>query len=330
VYSGKLTPTKHPLHFLSVVSLFPHLVAGPIVRVKHILPQMEALNPPSQAQAWEGLQLISLGLFKKMVLADNLAPFVNSVYDGSTASGSSYFVATIAFAFQIYYDFSGYTDCAIGLAKWIGIEFEPNFRHPYSAIGFSDFWSRWHISLSSWVRDYIFIPLGGSRVSEIKVHRNIWAAMLLSGLWHGANWTFMFWGGVHACFQSLERITKWPSYLLKSAFGRFVGVVVTFAMACFGWIFFRAQTIHQAFSVVRQCLHFTSGLSATMAHFRGPMLFAFGFGILMEAVTALRVVVGATRPIRTPELVRMAACSAMLLMCLLISGPGKAFIYFQF
>jgi alginate O-acetyltransferase complex protein AlgI len=322
-----LQPAKKLRHFLAIVTLFPHLVAGPIVRVRHILPQIEELKKPSPETAWNGLQLVAYGLFKKMALADNLAPVVNRVYSDPSASGLARLIATIAFAFQIYYDFSGYTDIARGMAKWVGVEFTLNFDRPYTSIGIRDFWSRWHISLSYWIRDYVYIPLGGSRYGEAKTHRNIWIAMLAAGLWHGANWTFLFWGGLHAVYQSVERITKWPAKFGGSAVGRLAGVLITFAIVTFGWVFFRAETIHDGFAIVASMLnpngYHRLGINANI-FFWPALVGAFG----IELCGALQRHVPLAW--REPVMARAALAGAMLAGAVFLKGPGQTFIYFQF
>jgi len=331
IYRGKLKPTTHLLHFLSIVTLFPHLVAGPIVRVSHILPQIEKLSKPSGAMVWEGIQLIAFGLFKKMVLADNLSPYVDQVYAGQMpTSGAAYALATVAFSFQIYYDFSGYTDIARGLARLIGIDFELNFNHPYCAIGISDFWTRWHISLSSWIRDYIYIPLGGSRVPEGKVHRNIWISMLLSGLWHGANWTYIFWGGLNALWTCIERVTAWPQKLGRSPVGQLLGIIVTFGIVTFSWIFFRAESMGQALGVLSLVAKPWTGVSTALAPASKFFMFAFAFAVLHEGYRAFTRVWPAVAIRRVPISMQMMRAAALFWGCLYLAGAGKAFIYFQF
>ncbi len=327
VYRGQLEPAKKLTHFLSIVTLFPHLVAGPIVRVRHILPQIEDLKKPSPTMVWDGLQLVAYGLFKKAVLADNLSPVVDSVFRDPDASGLARLVGSLAFAFQIYYDFSGYTDIARGLAKWVGVEFTLNFDHPYTSIGIRDFWSRWHMSLSYWIRDYVYIPLGGSRLGELKAHRNIWVAMVVSGLWHGANWTFVFWGALHAFYQSVERITNWPEKLGANVVGKLVGVLLTFAIVTFGWIFFRAESIGQAFSIIGSILN-----PGAYGHFgvRTNALFwmAFALSIGIETGNVFKRHVPVTW--QEPLMARAALAGVFLAGCIFFRGPGQAFIYFQF
>jgi len=331
IYRGKLKPTTHLLHFLSIVTLFPHLVAGPIVRVSHILPQIEKLKSPSGAMVWEGIQLIAFGLFKKMVLADNLSPYVDQIYSGQMpTNGAAYTLATIAFSFQIYYDFSGYTDIARGLARLLGIDFELNFNHPYCAIGISDFWTRWHISLSTWIRDYIYFPLGGSRVSPGMAHRNIWISMLLSGLWHGANWTYIFWGALNAFWSSLERITNWPQKISKSSLGQLAGILITFLIVTVSWIFFRAESMGQAFKVLSLVARPWSGLSQALSPASKFFLLAIAFAVLHEGYRAFTRVWPKLSIGQVPLSLQMVRAAVLFWACLYLAGPGKAFIYFQF
>ncbi|HEY0867508.1 MAG TPA: MBOAT family O-acyltransferase [Fimbriimonas sp.] len=327
VYRGVITPTPHLLHFLSIVTLFPHLVAGPIVRVRHILPQIEEMRKPSSIMVWDGLQLIVFGLFKKMVLADNLAPTVDRIYGMGTATSTEYLLATVAFSLQIYYDFSGYTDVARGLAKWLGVEFTLNFNHPYTAIGIRDFWSRWHMSLSYWIRDYVYIPLGGSRDGEWRAHRNSWIAMLASGLWHGANWTFIIWGGLHALYQSIERITDWPSKVSGTAVGRLAGCALTFALVTLGWVFFRADTTVDAFRILGAILT-PSGYTGIQMDILYTFWAALLVSLAVESYNVLRRHLQWT--FRTTELAYAVGAGALLVACIYLRGPGKAFIYFQF
>ena len=210
VYKGEMKPTRNLSHFFAYLSMFPQLVAGPIVRARELIPALESHQPVKQGDLWLGLRWIVHGYFKKMVIADSFAPVVASAFEsGSVAPSCSYWwCIVVMFAFQIYCDFSGYSDIARGLGKWMGFDFPENFNHPYIARGFRDFWSRWHISLSTWFRDYVYVPLGGSRVSQPKAHFNMWVTMLISGFWHGAAWTFLIWGALHALYLSVERATK--------------------------------------------------------------------------------------------------------------------------
>jgi alginate O-acetyltransferase complex protein AlgI len=256
VYRGQFRATKNILHFFAYLSLFPQLVAGPIVRARDLLPQLARLKKPTAQQKWEGLQLVIQGYFKKVVIADNLAPIVNAAF-GATALQSStpfWWLMVTMFSIQIYCDFSGYSDIAIGLAKWMGYDFALNFNHPYISKTLREFWGRWHISLSTWFRDYVYIPLGGSRVSKIKYYRNIWLTMLISGLWHGASWTFVVWGAFHALSLSIERYFRWPDKLMERKIGAFLSTIITLTTVWIAWVFFRSQSIDQAWTIIGHML----------------------------------------------------------------------------
>jgi alginate O-acetyltransferase complex protein AlgI len=188
--------------------MFPQLVAGPIVRARTLLPQLLKPRETTELERWHGTKLIAFGFFKKVLLADNIAPMVNSAFNNVHQSGSSvyWWVVIIGFAIQIYCDFSGYSDIARGLAKWMGFHFKMNFNHPYRSLSMREFWQRWHISLSTWFRDYVYIPLGGNRKGKFRSHVNLWITMILSGFWHGASFNFIIWGALHAFYSSFEKV----------------------------------------------------------------------------------------------------------------------------
>lgn len=259
IYHGKIKAERNFVEYGVFVSFFPLLVAGPIERATHLLPQIKTKRTFRYEQAVQGARQILWGLFKKVVIADNCAMFVDAVFpDYAHASTTQIILAVILFSFQIYGDFSGYSDMATGVAKLFGIELLRNFNYPYFSRSIAEFWRRWHISLSSWFRDYLYIPLGGSRVSKIKQVRNTFIIFLVSGFWHGANWTFIFWGLLHAVYimpsilfstnrQNLEVIAKhrtWPS--IKEL----IQVLFTFCLSSFAWIFFRAKSMNEAWGMI--------------------------------------------------------------------------------
>jgi D-alanyl-lipoteichoic acid acyltransferase DltB (MBOAT superfamily) len=253
VYRGKMEATKDPIAFFTFVAFFPQLVAGPIERASNLLPQFFKKREFQYKQGSDGMKLILWGLFKKMVIADNCALVVNPIFDNyQTASGLELIMGAILFAFQIYGDFSGYSDIAIGTAKLFGFDLMTNFRTPYFSRDIAEFWRRWHISLSTWFRDYVYIPLGGSRVTKAKAIRNIFIVFLVSGFWHGANWTFIVWGGIHAAlFIPIFLIGKNRAHLhegdhLIPSIKEVFQMVFTFTMVCVAWVFFRAGTIGEA------------------------------------------------------------------------------------
>jgi D-alanyl-lipoteichoic acid acyltransferase DltB (MBOAT superfamily) len=242
------------LAFFSFVAFFPQLVAGPIERAKHLLPQFFVTHKFNYRYARTGLLLMAFGLFKKMVIADRLGILVNQVYnDPESYSGGALVVATIAFAFQIYCDFSGYSDIAIGAARTLGFDLMKNFDAPYFSKSITEFWRRWHISLSTWFRDYVYIPLGGSRKKELRVYTNLFIVFLVSGLWHGAAITFIIWGAIHGLFIVLEKAMSNHGLKLsrKGIVGKFVFIPLTFVIATFAWIFFRANSTADALYVAR-------------------------------------------------------------------------------
>ena len=241
IYRGNLKPTRNLLNFALFVSFFPQLVAGPIERAKHFLPQIERPRKLNAEQLSQGSWLIFWGLFKKIAVADNLAPIVDSIYANSAnATVAEVYVGTLAFAFQIYCDFSGYSDVARGLAKLMGFDLMLNFNQPYFALNPSDFWRRWHISLSTWLRDYLYIPLGGNRRGTTRTYINLAIVMFLGGLWHGASWNFVWWGIFHGCILMLYHgAREEDDQALLSGIG-FRKWFVMFQLTLFGWLLFRS------------------------------------------------------------------------------------------
>lgn len=253
LYRGKAKPADSWLHFMAFIAFFPHLVAGPIIRARDILTQLKKSSSPDMLTMWNGIKTCIWGYFQKMVLADNLAVFVNANFDqvDSSTGTLNWWMCMLAFTFQIYFDFNGYSTIARGIAKMCGIHFKLNFNHPYRATGFSDFWRRWHISLSSFFRDYVYISMGGSRGSKFETEVNRMSTMLLSGLWHGASWTFIFWGAAHGALLSVENVfKKWFS--LK--FFKLLWPVLTFVLVVLTWVLFRSETLNEAIQVYKGML----------------------------------------------------------------------------
>lgn len=337
VYRGIIKPTRNLLHFFAYLSIFPHLVAGPIVRASHLLPQLERYSHPSESQRWDGLKLIIYGYFKKMVIADALAPTVAVAFGaaGVVASGAYWWLIAAMFAMQIYGDFSGYSDIARGLAKWMGYDFPVNFNQPYLATSFSDFWRRWHISLSSWFRDYVYLPLGGSRVSAFRAHLNLWITMLVSGFWHGAAWTFVAWGALHAACLSIERITDWPKRLMRLPGGRFVATALVLVGVLSGWVLFRAQTFAQAGAILATMFTpsvWNAHVIRETIHWRELIPLALiGLHHLFYLLRLHEIEWKAPRwrPALHP-IVQPVALATLAWACVYLRGPGNVFIYFQF
>jgi D-alanyl-lipoteichoic acid acyltransferase DltB (MBOAT superfamily) len=249
VYKKQMAPTKDFLAFFGFVSFFPQLVAGPIERASHLLGQFYTPRKFDYSYAVSGVRLIFWGLFKKVVIADNAAILVDEIFTNYQDQNSlSLILGAVLFAFQIYGDFSGYSDIAIGLSRMFGFDLMLNFRFPYLAQNINDFWKRWHISLSTWFRDYVYIPLGGSRGSTLFSLRNVMAIFLISGFWHGANWNFLVWGAIHGLMYIPFFISKAHQNLHQDSFWlKLPKIFLTFSVVCLAWVFFRADSLSQAF-----------------------------------------------------------------------------------
>ncbi|MEY8758558.1 MBOAT family O-acyltransferase [Chryseobacterium tongliaoense] len=261
IYKKRINAERNFIDYAVFVSYFPLLVAGPIERATHLLPQIQKKRIFNYEQAADGMRQILWGFFKKMVIADNCAPLVNEIFNNyQTESSSNLVLGAILFAFQIYGDFSGYSDIALGVSRLFGIELLKNFAFPYFSRDIAEFWRRWHISLSSWFRDYLYIPLGGSKGGLLMKIRNTFIIFLVSGFWHGANWTFLIWGGLNALyFMPLLVTNKNRQNLEVAAMGKFLPsvkeifqILITFLLTCFAWIFFRAESVAQAISYIKK------------------------------------------------------------------------------
>lgn len=251
VYRGKLKAERKFWIYALFISFFPKLVAGPIERSENLLPQFHRSQKFTIDNFVQGTKYIIIGFFMKLVIADRLALYVDAIYSNiPNHHGITFWIATLSFSFQILCDFAGYSTIAKGVAKWLDYDLMLNFRRPYLAASFGDFWRRWHISLSSWFRDYVYIPLGGNRAGSGRRHLNNLVTFLISGFWHGANWTFIVWGALHGCFLSIENIFKVKKGYNSMVF-RLAKTVFIFALVSFAWIFFRANTIADAITVIR-------------------------------------------------------------------------------
>lgn len=251
VYRGQTKATGSFSNFALFIAFFPQLVAGPIERSNHLLPQVENPRPPLDERRFRiGLYHVLTGFFKKVVIADNMAWLGNHVFQGSGGlgelTGLEVLLGVYAFAFQIYGDFSGYSSIAVGVAMWLGFDLMENFRRPYFATSPTEFWSRWHISLSTWLRDYLYIPLGGNRMGRWKTGRNLMVTMLLGGLWHGASWTYVAWGGLHGLWLVVHRFVMRERGSRQGWWKAALGMVGTFHLVCLGWLFFRSESFGQA------------------------------------------------------------------------------------
>jgi alginate O-acetyltransferase complex protein AlgI len=332
VYLRRAVPAQNFLDYALFVTFFPHLVAGPIMRPTELIPQFATTRRATRDQLHFGLALMTLGLFEKVVLADGfLGPAAEKVYDSDQVPGAlDAWASTLAFSGQIFCDFAGYSTTAIGVALCLGFAMPDNFRFPYGAVGFSDFWRRWHITLSSWLRDYVYIPLGGNRHGEIRTYASLMGTMLLGGLWHGANWTFVVWGGLHGLYLAGERLLRRffgvyrPGPMALVAIG-----LLTFALTNVTWVFFRAKTFGKAWLVLSGMF----GMNAKPV----PLLPAVYLMSTAVIVTGLVTTHWAMRN-RTLESVIarthpavIAGLWTLLLFAIIIEqGKGDAFIYFQF
>lgn len=265
VYRGEIPAEKHFGYYAVFISFFPQLVAGPIERTSNLLPQIKAEHEFDYSQATYGLKLMAWGLFKKIIIADTLSGYVSTVYDAPQRfSGFALVLATVFFSLQIYCDFSGYSDIAIGTAKLFGVNLTTNFKSPYFSQSIKEFWSRWHISLSTWFRDYIYIPLGGNRVGKVKHIVNLMITFGASGLWHGANWTFVVWGEIHGVAQAIENLTISKSKQKSTGIVWWIRVLLVFMYVSLAWVFFVSNSIEDAVYVITHCF---DGITYPIAYF---------------------------------------------------------------
>jgi len=347
VYRGEKKAERHFGIFALYVSFFPQLVAGPIERSTHLLPQFFEKHEFDYHRVTNGLKLVLWGLFKKVVIADRISYFVNYVYnDVHSYQGLPLIIATVLFAFQIYCDFSGYSDMAIGIAQMLGFKLMDNFKRPYFSKSISEFWKRWHISLSSWFRDYVYIPLGGNRKVKWRWYFNLFITFLISGLWHGANWTFVVWGALHGFYllfsiwtkRIREKIVSTVHLDRHETVHKYIQVLVTFSLVCFSWIFFRANTISDAGYVVTHI--FKGLLNPEMIGFimRGfdlglrSLLLGVGAIVFMEYIHHIQRHWSIRYFLSTkPALIRFSAYSILVLSIIFLGNfSSNQFIYFQF
>lgn len=350
VYRGKYKSENNFLTYALYVMFFPQLVAGPIERPQHLLPQFKLEHNFNSINVRRGLERMLWGFFKKLVIADQIGVIVSRLYYNLPSDSYSLILIIILFSYQLYCDFSGYSDIAIGSALILGYDLSENFDRPYSARSISDFWKRWHISLSSWLRDYLYIPLGGNRVSVSRWYFNIFITFLLIGLWHGANWTFVFFGATHGIYMIIGSATKKARQKFAELTGlqkipgirHFIQVLIVFSLVSFGWIFFRAESIGQAFYIIS---HLGSSLGNIFSleyilHglFRGlhlgktaPMIILFGI-IFMEIVQYLQTKKNTFYIFDSKPKIARFAWYYMLIFSILFFGyfGAQPFIYFQF
>jgi len=340
VYNGKMHQEKSLVDFFLFISFFPQLVAGPIERATHLLDQFKEKHQFSMQRVLDGGKIILWGLFKKVVIADRLASYTDIVYaNPEHYGGSTLLLATFFFAFQIYCDFSGYSDMAIGSAHILGFRLMQNFNLPYLAKSISDFWRRWHISLSTWFADYVYKPLGGNRVSFGRWVFNVFVVFLVSGLWHGANWTYIIWGGLHACYYLTEyiaaKIAKSAGVALLIAESRLWNVFQTFyvfSIVLIAWVFFRAESVYEALFIVRAIFtDFTSPIyygSSTFDTAISFLLILLLYGI--QILQYNNIVSIYFSPSSIPFVFRWAGYAVIIILIAMLGVSSEQFIYFQF
>lgn len=342
VYKRKLEPAKDIISFLAFVSFFPQLVAGPIERATNLLPQFYKKRVFEYDKAVDGMRQMLWGLFKKVVIADNCAEYANAIFNNYTDfSGSTLVLGAIFFTFQIYCDFSGYSDMAIGMSRLFGFDLMKNFAFPYFSRDIAEFWRRWHISLSTWFRDYLYIPLGGSKGSLLKIVRNTFIIFLVSGFWHGANWTFIIWGFLNALYflplllvkRNRRNLDIVAENRVLPTIKELLSMLTTFFLTVFAWIFFRAESVSQAFSYINRI--FTKEL------LKLPIIIGSGkkelLVILLTMIFVIIEWIGRRNEYAIEKLfisnkrwIRWGFYYIILLVIFLMAGKEQEFIYFQF
>ena len=345
VYRGDVRTERNFFFFALFVSFFPQLVAGPIERPGNLIPQLKESHEPSKENFVRGSKQMIVGFFKKICVADLVASYVGAVYNSpDEATSLSVVIATVLFAMQIYCDFSGYTDIATGCARIMGIRLMKNFDHPYSSSSIKEFWSRWHISLSGWFRDYLYFPLGGSRCSRKRAAFNVFVVFLVSGLWHGASWTFVVWGALHGIYRVVGTLTKDKRDALIERVGLspdsrlvlWIRRVLTFILVAFAWIFFRANSIADAFVLIGALFTSHATLSATLSLMKlDPVsilliVFAIESMLIIDRALSYEEDDDSDILVRDGSFIYFIFIVAFVWLLLLSRGQSSTFIYFQF
>lgn len=326
-YRGDAEPAKKLQDYLLFVCLFPQLIAGPIIRYKDIEGQIQnRFDHDSWANRISGFNRFVIGLSKKVLIADVLAIVADSAFESAEFSTTQAWLGLLAYTFQIYFDFSGYSDMAIGLGQLMGFRFPENFNWPYLASGFRDFWQRWHITLSIWMRDYLYVPMGGNKVNGIVTMRNLWIVFLFSGFWHGASWNFLLWGAWHGLFISLDRFSG-----LFRAVPKVISILLTFFLVMIGWVFFRAEDLGHSIAYLEALYSFQTASELTITSRQGFTLFlalAFSFTPFLDHKYLLSWFDSVQRLL----VLKMIASLILLGLCLgtLALADGQPFIYFRF
>ena len=346
VYRGDIKAERNFFWYALFVSFFPQLVAGPIERPENLMPQLKEFHRLDVENAFIGMQKMAVGFFKKIAVADILATYVNAVYnDIENATALGIIIATLLFAVQIYCDFSGYTDIAIGCARIMGIKLMQNFDRPYTARSIKEFWDRWHISLSTWFRDYLYIPLGGNRCSRMRYYLNLFIVFLVSGLWHGANWTFIIWGALHGFFRIFGSATKKGRMALYEKMGikkdsRIFAAMqrfCTFFLVCFAWIFFRANSISDVGVIFRKLFSSSAySFADTVSNMKLTatgvlcMLLSIAALILFDRLMSVQTLEAESGTIKKTTLLYTVWGVIVAWALILSVGGASTFIYFQF
>lgn len=331
VYRGKIKPGRSFLDYALYVSFFPQLVAGPIVRANDFLPQCEKPRMASEDQIGWGLTLLTTGLFMKVILADTLfSPIVDQIYANPEKYGNlDTWIAVFSFSGQIFCDFCGYSTCAIGIALCLGFVLPDNFKSPYAALGFRDFWQRWHISLSTWLRDYLYISLGGNRGSELKTCINLLLTMLIGGLWHGASWLFVIWGGLHGIYLIIERQLVRIVIGEVSVITKVLLIICTYIVVSITWVFFRADSLEVAVAILKSLIGHSS-LQPQVFLENGFLALFTSIGIIVWQISLRQKTLESFYQGLHPVFRGLLISVQLISIYLFASGDNRAFIYFQF
>jgi alginate O-acetyltransferase complex protein AlgI len=334
VYRRKIKPGKSFLDYALYVSFFPQLVAGPIVRAEDFIPQCETPRKASQDQFGWGLSLLTIGLFMKIIIADTLlSPIVDKIYQAPELFSSiETWAAVFAFSGQIFCDFSGYSTCAIGAALCLGFVLPDNFKAPYAALGFKDFWSRWHISLSTWLRDYLYISLGGNRISTYRTSINLMVTMLIGGLWHGASWLFVIWGGLHGCYLIIENKIRILHTKELTKITEFFIIIFTYVVVSLTWVLFRSNNVNEAMTIFSNI--FNSPIKQSLQG--GLTISEINITLLISMLLVTWHIYIRKSSVENfyskihPVFRSALLISQIAIIFLFASGDDRAFIYFQF
>ena len=343
IYRRQLIPTKNPFAFFAFVSFFPQLVAGPIERASHLLPQFEKVYSYNYSRIRDGLLLAGWGLFKKMVIADRLALLVNEVYNSpSDYTGMDFSLATLFFTFQIYCDFSGYSDIAIGLSRTMGFDLMKNFRSPYFSSSLTEFWRRWHISLSTWFRDYVYIPLGGSRKGPSRTYINLFLVFVISGLWHGAGLNYIIWGAIHGLFIVSEKALSLVKFSKSYKVGNILLVITkcfrigfTFFVVLIAWVFFRASNLDESLIVLEGIFSFSHGNAIdTLGMSLMNVNLSFSLILMLLTIEYLNTKINLKKLVLGWPMVPRWSIYIIIIISIIVlgvyGGESPEFIYFQF